>query len=67
MFSLPTGQLANTGIITAAVEKTVKSPIIWDFFRLFSSLRACLHGGRGPQASAVASMRPTEALASVKF
>ena len=54
MFSLPTGQLAKTGIITAAVEKTVKSPIIWDFFRLFSSLRACLHGGRGPQAGEVA-------------
>ena len=54
MFSLPTGQLAKTRIITAAVKKTVKSPIIWDFFRLFSTLRACLHGGRGPQAGEVA-------------
>ena len=56
MFSLPTGQLAQTGIVTATVEKTVKCPIIWDFFRLFSSLRACLHGGRGAQAGEVAHL-----------
>ena len=56
MFSLPTGQLAKTGIITAVVEKTVKSPITWDFFRLFSSLRDCLHGGRGPQTGEVAHL-----------
>ena len=56
MFSLPTGQLAKTGTVTAAVEKTVKSPIIWNFFRLFSSLRECLLGVRGPQVGEVAHL-----------
>ena len=53
MFSLPTGQMAKTRIVTPAVEKTVKSSIIWDFFRLCSSHKACFHGGRGPQVGEV--------------